>query len=130
MSDIDWSSLRVLVVDDNANFRRITRTILQAVRVADIEEVTSAAEALERLSDYNPDVVLSDWRMEGMDGLEFVRTLRDKGVTTPVVMMTGYGEEDFETRAKDAGVTEFLEKPVTPKSIISSVARALARTAA
>ncbi len=125
MASIDWASLRILVVDDNANFRRLTKTILEAVKVAEIAEVGSASEALERLPTFSPHVILSDWRMDEMDGLDFVAKLRADGSTLPVVMMTGYADDDFERRARDAGVDELLEKPVTPKNVITGIARAL-----
>ncbi len=125
MADIDWGSMRVLVVDDNANFRRITRTILQAVKVKEIDEVESADAALEHLGETTPDMILTDWRMEGMDGLDLVRTLRARGYATPVVMMTGYNESDFENQAREAGVSAFMEKPVTPKGLAQAMAKAL-----
>ncbi|MCW8836239.1 MAG: bacteriohemerythrin [Rhodospirillales bacterium] len=129
-SEIDWASLCVLIVDDNVNFRKVTRTIFETVTVKRIEEAENGAEALELLREFIPDLIICDWRMDEMDGIDFVRSLRngDKGACcpdVPVVMMTGFGDDSFKETALSAGVTEFLEKPITARGLLMSVMRAL-----
>jgi hemerythrin-like metal-binding protein len=127
---LDWRRMRVMVVDDNVNFRRVTRTILQSVQVAEIEEAENGAEARALMHEFLPDVVLCDWRMEEMDGIAFVRSVREGGgkcAGVPIIMMTGFGDDDFRLEALSAGVTEFMEKPITARGVLLSVARAMAR---
>lgn len=121
----DWSRLNALIIDDNPNFRRVARTILDSVRSNSVWEAVNGAEGLEILKDFDVDVVLCDWRMSGMDGIEFVSRLRAQGNTVPVIMMSGYGDEAFAERARAAGVDNFLEKPITARSVLVSIAKAV-----
>ncbi len=125
----DWTRIKVMIVDDNENFRNISRTILRAARVSQIEEHSNASDALARLEDYCPDVILCDWHMDEMDGMGFMQKLRagSMGVVCdiPVVMMTGYGADGFEQKARAAGVNEFIEKPIMPRTLLKVVARAV-----
>ncbi|MFA7430126.1 MAG: bacteriohemerythrin [Rhodospirillaceae bacterium] len=118
---VNWSTLKVLVVEDNRNFQLIISTILRSLGVRSITAADSGAAGLGSLHGGGKfDLVLSDWRMEEMDGLEFVRAARAAGVTTPIIMMTGYSDDVVREQARAAGVNAFLEKPITARGFLET----------
>ena len=76
MSEYRFDRLRVLVVDDSVHMRKLVTTILQAFGVTQIAEADSADRAWQSLRNTNPDVIVLDWVMEGMSGLELIRMIR------------------------------------------------------
>ncbi|HWI14991.1 MAG TPA: response regulator [Burkholderiales bacterium] len=119
------SALRkVLVVDDDPvvgkSFNRVLSNKGYIVVTAH-----DGPEALKRLAESEYDVVFTDIRMPGMDGIEVAERVKAKRPWTPVVIVTGYGSEDNEARAKAAGVAEFLHKPLSPEMIEGSARKAL-----
>jgi len=123
MSGIRFDRLRVLVVDDNQHMRKLVVTILQAFGCTQIIEAVDGEHAWSLLPDVNPDVILLDWQMAGMTGLEFVKKLRTDEKTpnpfVPVIMLTGHTHVDHVRMARDAGANEFLAKPVSVKAVMS-----------
>jgi CheY-like chemotaxis protein len=123
MSGYRFDRLRLLVVDDNVHMRKLVVTILQAFGAAQIYESADAQGAWAIARETNPDVIFVDWMLEGMNGLELVRLIRTSPVSAnpfvPIVMLTGYTQLDHVTQARDAGVNEFLAKPVSVKAIYS-----------
>jgi len=122
---VDFSALSALVVDDNPNFQVILRTILKGLGCPDVRIAGGGEDGLDVLRDAVPALVMVDWRMDGMDGLDFVRAARGQGVTAPIVMVTGYNEPGFADRAREAGVNGVLEKPITARGLVETVAQAL-----
>lgn len=119
------SALRqVLVVDDDPvvgkSFNRVLSDKGYVVVTAE-----NAAEALEKMRSQEYDVVFSDIKMPGMSGIEFAEEVRARKPWTPVVIVTGYGSKDNEARAKAAGVSAFLNKPLSPEMIEESAAYAI-----
>jgi len=123
MSGIRFDRLRVLVVDDNQHMRKLVVTILQAFGCTQTIEAVDGEHAWALLVDACPDVILLDWQMSGMTGLEFVKKLRTDPKSpnpfVPVIMLTGHTHIDHVRLARDAGVNEFLAKPVSVKAIMS-----------
>lgn len=124
------SALRkVLVVDDDAavckSFDRVLTNKGYAVITAG-----SGEEALRKLNEEKYDVVYTDIRMPGMSGLEVAEKVKAGRPWTPVVIITGYGTEVAEDRAKAAGVARFLHKPLSPEMIEGSVRDVLEAPAA
>ena len=123
MSGYRFDRLKLLVVDDNVHMRKLVVTILQAFGAVQIFEADSGEHAWGLLRDANPDVIVLDWMMEGMSGLEFVRQVRTSAQTpnpfVPVIMLTGHTHIDHVRQARDAGVNEFLAKPVSVKAILT-----------
>jgi CheY-like chemotaxis protein len=123
------SALRkVLVVDDDpvvgTSFRRVLSHDGYIVVTA-----RDGAEALDKLNDGEYDVVFTDIKMPGMDGLELAEKVKARRSWTPVVIITGYGTEANEQRARAAGVKTFLHKPLSPEMIETSARDALLETA-
>jgi CheY-like chemotaxis protein len=123
MSGYRFDRLKILVVDDNAHMRKLVVTILQAFGVIQIYEAESGPRAWQILLEANPDIVVLDWMMEGMSGLEFVQMVRSNPMApnpfVPVVMLTGYTQIDHVRQARDAGVNEFLAKPISVKAMMT-----------
>ena len=117
-----FDRLRILVVDDNAHMRRLVVTILQAFGVMHIHEAENGEQAWRTLLEINPDVCVVDWMMEGMSGLELTQKIRTDPMSpnqfVPVIMLTGYTSLDHVARARDAGVNEFIAKPVSAKTLM------------
>ena len=123
------SALRkVLVVDDDpvvgTSFDRVLTHEGYVVVTA-----RSGDEALAKLDEGDYDVVYTDIRMPGMDGLELAERVKARRSWTPVVIITGYGTEAGERQARDIGVTAFLHKPLSPEMIEASARDAVAAPA-
>lgn len=118
-----FDRLRILVVDDNVHMRKLVVTILQAFGADQIYEATDGEKAWTIMRDSNPDVVVLDWQMEGMSGLDFAKQVRTSPQTpnpfVPIIMLTGHTHIEQVRQARDAGVNEFLAKPVSVKAILS-----------
>ena len=123
MSGYRFDRLKILVVDDNQHMRKLVVTILQAFGAVQIYEAADGEGAWSILRDANPDVILLDWQMSGMTGLDFVKKVRNDPQSpnplVPVIMLTGHTHIDHVRMARDAGANEFLAKPVSVKAILS-----------
>jgi len=119
------SALKVLLVDDNAHMRTITSAVLQSAGIRLVREAADGAAALEILRDYAADLVIVDFKMFPLDGVEFTRLVRNSPDTVnpylPIIMMTGHSEKSRIVEARDAGVTEFVVKPITAKAILDRI---------
>jgi CheY-like chemotaxis protein len=109
----------ILVVDDSAHMRMIVTQILRALPVKRTVEAGDGIEALERLRHDEIDAVILDYRMEPLDGVEFVSMLRrakdSPAPKVPVLMMTGHTERSRVLAARDAGVSGFMAKPISAR---------------
>jgi len=119
---------KVLVVDDDPAVRQSFDRVLSGKGYAVIT-AENGEEALRKLNEEKYDIVYSDIRMPGMSGLEVAENVKARRPWTPVVIITGYGTEAAEARAKAAGVSSFLHKPLSPEMIEDSVRDSLAATA-
>jgi DNA-binding NtrC family response regulator len=119
---------RVLVVDDdqivNKSFERVLTNKGYSVRTA-----MSGREAFEKFDGKDFDMVFTDLKMPGEDGLEVARRLKEMNPWLPIVVVTGYGTQEAEDRARKIGVAEFLQKPLSPTMIEDVAARVSASTA-
>jgi two-component system, chemotaxis family, chemotaxis protein CheY len=125
MVRIDFKRLRFLTIDDNAHMRKIVRTLLHGFGARDVYEVEDGATALEAFNHYLPDIVVADWAMPIFDGIELTRLIRQANTNAnpfaPIIMLTGHTEMSRVTAARDAGVTEFLAKPISAKSLYQRI---------
>lgn len=122
--------LRILVVDDDANMRRLVELILKSVGVGDLRAASSGMDALALLKDWLPDVMLVDYVMEGIDGIAFTRMVREwidrPGCRSlPIIIMTGYSELWRLDEARKAGANEFLVKPFTAGALLGRIQRVM-----
>ena len=121
MVRIDFNRLRFLVIEDSAHMRRILRTLLHGFGAREVYEAKDGASGLESFSHFMPDIVIADWVMPIFDGLELAQMIRQPGANAnpyvPIIMLTGHSDKKRVMIARDAGVTEFLAKPISAKSL-------------
>jgi two-component system chemotaxis response regulator CheY len=123
MSGYRFDRLKILVVDDNVHMRKLVITILQAFGVTDITEAADGEKAWHLMREINPDVIILDWVMDGMSGIGLVKMIRSHpqspNAFVPVIMLTGYTQAERVEEARDAGVNEFLAKPVSVSTMMA-----------
>ena len=119
------ASVRVLVADDNAHMRGILVAMLKSLDIGGILEARDGQHAFESLQRWPADIALVDFQMEPVDGIAFTRMVRTAPDTPnpylPIIMLTGFSEEHRVGKARDAGVTEFLVKPVNAKELLARI---------
>lgn len=119
--------LNILLVDDNHHMRVLLTEILRAIGVRNVFEANDGAEAIRIMRAHQVDIIMTDLAMQPLDGLDFVRMLRKSpdspNPMAPVIMITGHSTIRRVTEARDAGVNEFLSKPVTARGVLDRIAR-------
>ncbi len=116
-------SVRVLIVDDQDFIRSLLRHILGVLGCTNITDAANGVKAWEIICDAPPDLLIVDWEMEPMGGLELVKKIRFDSASPdrfmPVIMITAHSERPRIIEARDAGVNEFVMKPVSAKTLFS-----------
>lgn len=120
------SALRIALADDQALVRAGLRALLQAQGIDVALEADDGQALLDRLASTTVDVVLSDIRMPGVDGIDMLRALRVRGDATPVLLLTTFDDSDLLLRATDAGAQGFLLKDAAPEDLREAIARVAA----
>lgn len=131
-AQIDFSRLTVLVVDDSSFMCNMIDAILKSYGCKNLVLAFSVTEALKKLDKWPVDLAIVDWFMEPLDGLEFVRRVRagtdGPNPYLPIIMLTGHAEADRVRQARDAGVNEFLAKPVTGEAVYRRIVSVMGDT--
>lgn len=122
------SAGRILVVDDEPQIRRIMRTALTGAGY-EVEDAKTGEEALEKLREYHPDLVLLDINMPGMGGLAACREMR-AGTGAGIIMLTVRNTEQDKVEALDAGADDFVNKPFSTPELLARIRAALRRVPA
>jgi two-component system chemotaxis response regulator CheY len=117
--------LTILVVEDNKPMRGLVREILEALGVGTILEAGDGHAALKLLQAHAVDMVIADWAMEPMNGMELTRLIRTSpdspDTFVPIIMLTGHTDRARIIEARDTGVTEFMAKPVSVRALCSRI---------
>lgn len=120
-------NMKVLVVDDFATMRRIVRNAVKQIGFTKIIEAEDGNDALRELKREEVGLVLCDWNMPNMDGLDLLKAVRGdeslKGI--PFIMVTAEGQKDNILEAIKAGVSSYIMKPFTPKTREEKIKKAL-----
>lgn len=111
--------MKFLVVDDSSTMRRIIKNSLKRIGFEDIVEAENGRDALEKLTDV--DIILTDWNMPEMDGLEFVKRVRTSNKVIPILMVTTNAAKDDIVEALKHGVNNYIVKPFTPETLKEKV---------
>ena len=115
-------TLNILIVDDIRHTRVLLSEILRAIGIRRIHEANDGAEGLQVMRAHAIDIVLTDLAMEPLDGIDFVRLLRNASDSphpmVPVLMITGHSTLRRIHEARDVGVNEFMAKPITASGVI------------
>ena len=118
-------NLQVLVVDDDKKIAKLLRGVLMGLGFESVEVCHDCATALSVLESRKVDMMICDWQMEPMSGTELVQQLRSrKGLANqaiPVIMLSGNSEKPQIEMARDIGVTEYVMKPFTARSLCSRI---------
>jgi CheY-like chemotaxis protein len=131
MAPTGFEGLKALIVEDNMHMRALLRALLNSIGITEIAEAVNGQAAVELLHTHSPDLVLTDLAMAPMDGLEFTRHIRNHEDSpnpfVPIIMVSGHTEKHRVEAARDAGVTEFLAKPVNAHNLFSRIAEIVER---
>ena len=118
----------ILIVDDEAPIRDMLRVALE---MSDFEclEAQNAYEAQVMVTDFNPDLVLLDWMMPEVSGIELLRRWRRNAETQnlPVIMLTAKAEEESSVRGLDSGADDYMTKPFSPRELVARIKSLLRR---
>ncbi len=122
-----WNSylenVRVLIVDDQDFIRSLLRHILGVLGCTHITESANGETAWEIIKDNPPDLLIADWEMQPMDGIELVKKVRHDTHSPdrfmPIIMLTAHSERPRIIAARDTGVNEFVIKPISAKTLFS-----------
>lgn len=117
---------KILVVDDEERMVRFIRMNLEhdGFQVA---EAFNGKQAIQKIRDFTPDVILLDVMMPDIDGFEVLETIRDFS-NVPVIMLTAKGEEDDRVRGLEGGADDYITKPFSPRELVSRIKAVLRRT--
>jgi CheY-like chemotaxis protein len=126
---VRYEVLKILIVDDNRYMRLLLAEILKSVGVRTIYEAGDGAEGLHLMTQQPVDLVITDLSMQPLDGLDFLRLLRrsadSPNQAVPVIMITGHSTSAKVHEARDAGVNEFLAKPLSARAVLERLHRAI-----
>lgn len=118
-------ALRILLVDDNPHMRAIVFAMLHGLGIKALYEARDGEQALERMRRDPVDIALVDFLMRPVDGVHFTREVRNSprspDIYLPIIMMTGHSERSRVEEARDAGVTEFVVKPLTVHGLVTRI---------
>ncbi len=121
----DLKDLNVLLVEDDLSMRELLRDILLAFDVGSVETALDGSRAYDLMRRYSADIVIVDWLMSPVNGLELVKRIRNAkdspNAYIPVIMLTAFTDIKRVKECRDAGVTEFLAKPVTAQTFYSRI---------
>jgi CheY-like chemotaxis protein len=121
MAGYDFTRLSILLVDDNQHMLTIVRTILHGFGIRNVRETQDATDAFIELRNAPADLIVVDYNMSPLDGAEFTRLVRRADDSpqpyVPIIMLTAHTERHRVLAARDAGVSELLRKPVTPRDL-------------
>ena len=122
---INLKKVSILVVEDLQPMRNLIVSVLDAFGVGIVHEASNGQRGYEIFQKHNPDIVITDWLMEPIDGLELVKMIRNNRESVnrlvPIIVMTGYSAMHRVIAARDLGATEFLTKPFTGRDLAKRI---------
>jgi CheY-like chemotaxis protein len=121
--------MKVLLVDDDPLFLELSKTFLEVFHDIASDTVNSAMEALQKLDNDSYDVVISDFDMPFMDGIMFLKTIRDKRINIPFILFTGVGRDELMHQAIENGANSFIEKIGDPRAQYSELSKRILQVA-
>ncbi|WP_300456683.1 chemotaxis response regulator CheY [Desulfobacula sp.] len=121
------TSIKILIVDDFATMRRILKNILKQLGFKDFVEADDGSTAWDELQGQKIDLIISDWNMPKMTGIEFLKKVRASDVykTTPFLMVTAEAQKQNVIEAVQAGVSNYIVKPFTAEAISEKLEKIL-----
>lgn len=128
MSDLDFT-MKVLVVDDMSTMRRIIKNVLKQIGYTSVEEAPDGKEALKKLKGGGFGLVVTDWNMPVMTGLELLKVIRADAELKilPVLMVTAEAQKENIIEAIQAGVSNYVVKPFTAEALLEKLTKVFAK---
>lgn len=122
-------NMRILIVDDFSTMRRIIKNVLNELGFQNTDEADDGASALPMIRSGRYDLIITDWNMPGMPGLELLKAIRSDPATaaTPVLMVTAEAKKDQIVKAAQAGVNGYIVKPFTPETLRDKIVKIFER---
>lgn len=118
-------SAKILVIDDEVDMLMLLRMIIEDNTHYEVETTNSPTEGIKLLKEEDFDLVITDLKMPGMDGMELFDEFRDIKPEIPVIIITAYGSPEIASEALRKGVTDFITKPFRKDSILFTMKRVL-----
>lgn len=124
-----FKNISVLVVDSQPAIVDLIHGVLNLFGIRNIITRTDGIKGLQAFDEYEPDLLIVDWDLESMDGLELTRRIRAnrKNPFTPVIFMTAFSSQKRVSEARDSGITEFLRKPFTAEALYKRIEEIIER---
>lgn len=122
--------MKVMLIDDSKTMRTIQKNILTQMGHTDICEAADGQDALSKVFAEKPGIILLDWNMPNMNGLEFLQAYRQKDKATPIIMVTTEAEKPRVIEALKNGANNYLVKPFTPDGLSDKINQTLEKAAA
>ncbi len=128
MSDLDFT-MKVLVVDDMSTMRRIIKNVLKEIGYTDVQDAQNGEEALDILKIGRYGLVVTDWNMPVMSGIELLRAIRADAElkALPVLMVTAEAQKENIIEAVQAGVSNYVVKPFTAEALLEKLNKVFAK---
>lgn len=121
----ELDSVKLLIVDDMAPMLSLIKSTLKIMGFHEIYTARDGEEAFELVCKHDPDLILTDWVMDPIDGLEFTKNVRKDPMTpnpyVPIIMMTGFSSKLRVEMSRDHGITEFIVKPFNAKDLYARI---------
>jgi two-component system, chemotaxis family, chemotaxis protein CheY len=123
------AALKVMIVDDQFSVRQITRITLEQIGIRNVHETENGRQALEMAAVQPLDLIISDYNMPEMDGLNLLRAVRGHPVVRklPFILLTGRGDKELVVQAAQAGVNNYLVKPFTAAILRQKIEQVLGK---
>ena len=123
--------LNFLIVDDNKHMTMLVKNLIHALGSRNVSEANDAAEAFTELTHFPADIIIVDYQMQPLDGLDFVRLVRTGSDSpnpfVPIIMLSGHTEMKKIMEARDAGAHEYLAKPISARSLYARINSIISR---
>ena len=119
-----------LVIDNKVYMRRMLKSVLETLGAKRIEEARDGGDGLAAVRALEPDIVLTGWRMSPVNGLDFLKSVRDQPTPvkfTPIIMVTSETRREKVIEARNAGVTEYIAMPITAKGVFLRIREVIER---
>jgi CheY-like chemotaxis protein len=121
-----FEKLSVLIVEDTTPLRRLLMSVLTTMGIGTVYTAQDGERGFQAFCQHNPDIVITDWSMSPMNGIELIEKIRTDGASpnkmVPVILMTGYSAMPRVEQARDGGATEFLVKPFSATELARRIA--------
>lgn len=117
--------MKALVVDDSAVMRKVLTGALARLNITDVDQAGDGQEAVSKVQQAEYNLILMDWNMPNMLGIDALKAIRGMGKTVPVIMVTTEAEKQRVVEALKAGANNYVVKPFEPKVIMNKIAELL-----